>query len=795
MLLGDVGQTGLSESPPGTFLTIGLGGYFYHRGQLADIAAEHLRLLVTGPAKLEAGRSCRFLVRTTTVTGHPVPGQIEFSLFTPGGKQLIAYKELVGDDGTVQIAVSADLLAPPEVRLEVVGVYRARTERVETRLAVVPSRFLTALCVSNVGFRPGETIRWRSLTVSRCQLTPASAIPIRYAIHAADGTEVPGTSREGTTVHGVGCGEFVIPPSGFAAGTYTLVARSPGGQFSEVRHPFHVGADGTVKTKATATPNVSPSSEAAGKIDVVFCPEGGELVADLENRVYFAARDATGSPVRISGKILDSQGQTVIAVESLDGSDKRAVTKKTAPGSSGPLDHGFGSFSLQPRATEQYRLKIENPPGVVGEIRLPSVSADHGVVLTTGGGIVEAGKPLEFSLHAIASDMPLVAVVSSGDVQVGQQMLVTSVGVNSVTIPLEDGLAGVFRLAIYEYRTERPSLLAERLIFRRPRHPLQLRVASAKQTYQPGDRAELTLGVSDEQGKATSADVSVSVVRDHDPTDAAAKLPSAVAQLLLDGGDAGDDLDSLLPSDARTAAALDCYLAIRSRSSAGDAVGLPTNRSNAPATPELAVSAPVMFDNLGRLEQQYRENLTSYHANRTRVLNTLTTLSFFGGVGLVVFVGMLSLLSIPCGLRLWGPSLAVAATCIVIGAILMDPGRLKPNQVGAVAFASHEAMPKAIAAPALSQASPSGKPAALRAFPTTGYEYRRKEKSPSGGKAVGPALLWLPLKSIDGKGQASIPLEFPDSPGRYRVLVETITESGRVGTAAMQLQCEKGGKH
>jgi len=41
-------------------LVISLGGYWYHREQLAGIAAEHLRLVVTGPSQLTAGARAAF---------------------------------------------------------------------------------------------------------------------------------------------------------------------------------------------------------------------------------------------------------------------------------------------------------------------------------------------------------------------------------------------------------------------------------------------------------------------------------------------------------------------------------------------------------------------------------------------------------------------------------------------------------------------------------------------------------------------------------------------------------------
>ncbi|NQT38389.1 MAG: hypothetical protein HQ581_12910, partial [Planctomycetes bacterium] len=45
-----------------------------------------------------------------------------------------------------------------------------------------------------------------------------------------------------------------------------------------------------------------------GHLQVSFYPEGGQLAAGLENRVYFMARDGHGEPVDLKGVIVDAQG-------------------------------------------------------------------------------------------------------------------------------------------------------------------------------------------------------------------------------------------------------------------------------------------------------------------------------------------------------------------------------------------------------------------------------------------------------------------------------------------------------
>ena len=177
-----------------------------------------------------------------------------------------------------------------------------------------------------------------------------------------------------------------------------------------------------------------------GKIDVTFFPEGGQLVAGLENRVYFVARDPLGKPVQLSGTIVgkgrrdDARDQEVAAVQT--------------------TYEGMGAFSLIPQPDESYRLKIAAPTGVKNEPTLPEVSPERDLVLATGSGVFAAEKPLEFNIRAARAGVPLVVAAYCRGVQVGEQPLVTKLGVtgaNPVAISLDSAVGGVIRLAVYDY--------------------------------------------------------------------------------------------------------------------------------------------------------------------------------------------------------------------------------------------------------------------------------------------------------------------------------------------------------
>ena len=117
---------------------------------------------------------------------------------------------------------------------------------------------------------------------------------------------------------------------------------------------------------------------------------------------------------------------------------------------------------------------------------------------------------------------------------------------------------------------------------------------------------------------------------------------------------------------------------------------------------------PIMFDNIEQIRANYEKSLAEYQADRTKALNTLTTVSFFGGLGLVLLVAMLGLLRIVSGMHLWVSAIGATTCCLIIGAILMDPGRLTPGHDVAVAFLSYHA-PRADSAENGAEASEVGR--------------------------------------------------------------------------------------
>ena len=220
---------------------------------------------------------------------------------------------------------------------------------------------------------------------------------------------------------------------------------------------------------------------------------------------------------------------------------------------------GRGVFSIVPDAAETYRLKIISPAGIGDSPLLPPASSEQKIAIAAGRGVFAPGAPLEFTVRAAKDRLPLVITARLRGMLVGQRMLVTSspdqqAKANAVSIPLDDQVAGVIRLTVYDYTKSPPKVLAERLVYRQPRR-LVVRAAEGKK---PG--GEISLSIQNEKGRPVAAVLGLTVLqrREGQASPPSRCGPDLLHALLSDGDlenpAALEDVDLNL-SDADDAAA------------------------------------------------------------------------------------------------------------------------------------------------------------------------------------------------------------------------------------------------
>jgi hypothetical protein len=826
-------------------LSLSIAGFYAQRGELAEIARGHLRLLVTGPARLEAGAVNHFSLCTSAVTGTPVSAQVEFAVYAADARRLLLEKKWTDAGGCLEVIVPADVNLRPGARLEISATQQNRTERLTAPLDVEPIAYTTRLFFDKPFYRPGQMLYYRSLTLSRFELAAAPDVPVQFEILDSRGAALAGSLTVGMTRQGVGMGSFRLPEK-LAEGSYHLAVRClkqvPDRAIADRREKFYVRAQRSAPTKrqiqaggaarrtdAAPADGVRPSpprSESAehGRLEVAFYPEGGDLVAGLENRVYYAAHDARGRPVDLRGTIVDDHGNEIHDIET--------------------SYQGAGFFRFTPEEGGRYRLKITSPANVPYQPKLPENYSEHGVLLSAGPGVFEAGQPLTVTVLSVRPRLPLVVAAWCRGVTVGQQAIVTQVPDdatrpplaghacrNEVTLPLASDASGVIRVTVYDYRSTRPHPLAERLVYRRPGRRLQVRFDDLRPAYAPGEKVSLALAVSDERSQPVTAVLGVS---------------AADAAMLGAAGDGGPGLPAELFSaedgqrplvlenaatvgaeDLPSPLALDLLLGTQGwrrfiekpldQAATGGGDARPTRGAVLGQ-----IEPPAVFDNLNQIRAQYEDSLHRYRTQRTKALDTLTIVSFFGGFGLLLLVAMMALLNILTGILIWVPALGAAIGCLVIGAVLMNPDQLRPNLGGSVAFESFNlatagaapaastpretpAAPAAATSPPAAEKSPQRAATVLvRTRPVTAEAGRGEPPEPWwAGQSLTPqqaewlaqsdfpkTLLWQPLLLTGRDGRARLEFKLPDAAATFRLRVD-VHGDGRVGSAVVAIQSRR----
>jgi hypothetical protein len=568
--------------------------------------ARQLQVIISGPKTLQPGAPNRYNIETRDRNNAPKSGTVHVNIVDAKSNKEVFRKDVACANGNAVLDLPPDLPLTPGTQLALKATAEAQDgvlASVSEQLPLVAPVYLTHLTTDRPMYRPGEVVRFRSLTLERFSLKPArDDLHLRYRITDPNGAEVfklEGSAqvvRDGVTVQGpdgkpvqgVGAGEFRIPP-GAAGGEYTLavsegrdrfpaekrkflvnhyqaprlnkeleftrksygpgdeveatckVARAEGGTplvnqpvVATVHvdgRPCPVSGGGTLRTDAQGNvppvrfklPEqiergegtlavqftdggnhetvVRPVPIVLKKLLIEFFPEGGDLVAGVPNRVYFQARTTLNKPAELRGRVVDAQGATVAALQTLN--------DDALPG----VNQGMGAFEFVPEAGRAYELKIDTPIGVEGRYSLPAARPD-GVVLNIPTGVVTD------KIHAVVRSAGserrlLVGVYCRGRLLDHATVVARPGEATPVTLKPAATVSGVYRVTVFE---ERPGAavslvpVAERLIYRRTVQELHLGITPDKAAYNPGDPVKLSLTAADEREQATPAVLVVSVV-------------------------------------------------------------------------------------------------------------------------------------------------------------------------------------------------------------------------------------------------------------------------------------------
>ena len=225
---------------------------------------------------------------------------------------------------------------------------------------------------------PGDTIWFKAyvITGSEHQLSALSRILYAELIGPKDSVFKRLTLGLDT---GVAAGDFGllynITPGSYHIRAYTNWMRNAGPEYfydQAVTVAAFSNPGGTAGSQAPlAQSSQGASQQPAGKVDLQFFPEGGDLVNGLRSKVAFKAVNQNGIAEDVTGSIVDNSGDEVATFSS---------------------QHlGMGVFPLGPQAGKTYTAKVTAADGSTFIVPLP--------VAKTGGFTLSVNNNLADSLY------------------------------------------------------------------------------------------------------------------------------------------------------------------------------------------------------------------------------------------------------------------------------------------------------------------------------------------------------------------------------------------------------------
>ncbi|MCW5806040.1 MAG: hypothetical protein KIT31_26985 [Deltaproteobacteria bacterium] len=273
-------------------------------------------------------------------------------------------------------------------------------------------------------------------------------------------------------------------------------------------------------------------------VSVSLYPEGGELVAGVPGRVYFAARTALDKPADIEGQVVDERGEVVARVRTLHG--------------------GLGRFELVPRKGK-LTLQVTRPAGIAKKFPLPA-ARDEGCALQAVDDFTSAKADLRVAV-ACSSARKVVVTGVLRERRVGTVAVQVPDGAPAViSLPVPAGAQGAVRVTAFD---EELAPLAERLVYRARGKDLAITIRPDRTAYHPRDRAALAIETRGPDGKPVAADLAVSVVDDTVLAFADDKKATLLARMYLEAELPDQKIDEpnfYFGDDPKAPAALDLVM-------------------------------------------------------------------------------------------------------------------------------------------------------------------------------------------------------------------------------------------
>jgi hypothetical protein len=245
--------------------------------------------------------------------------------------------------------------------------------------------------------------------------------------------------------------------------------------------------------KEEVTRNISV---AADPLTIVAIPESGNLVPGVENVIYIMTTYPDGRPARTRVNI------------SVDPSGTEFRNLRTD-------SLGITSIALTPQGGSvdlKINARLENGASAKKTIALETTRSEHNILLRTDQALYKVGDTI---------DATVFATTPSGTIYIdliknGQTMLTRAIelerGSARLQIELSPNLSGSVQLSAYRITPSSDIIRDSRLLYVNPANDLKIDVRLDRETYRPGQDANIHFTVSDGRGHPVLAALGLSIV-------------------------------------------------------------------------------------------------------------------------------------------------------------------------------------------------------------------------------------------------------------------------------------------
>jgi len=404
----------------------------------------------------------------------------------------------------------------------------APAERTFDIRAYRPPRIKTQIEFLRDGYGPGDTVV-ATLEATRAEGGVPEGATVT-AIARVDGVEVArvpiNMSQKGTAE-----ARFELP---------NTIERGEGSL------AFVIEDGGVVETASKTIPILLQT------VDIQFYPEGGDLVAGVENRVYFEARTPVGKPADLRGEVVRYGGALHTDPSQIVWLPTGATLETT--------HEGRGIFTFTPGKNERYALRVTEPASVTEVLELPEIG-DNELrldILSTERfadfvpqyrtSVIDSNHQIVVRIvHTFATPPDYRIEVRQRERLIHRKDFVghhsvgtmgdwagPDTGLRSDHVHVTTDAIGMLTVTLYDGEG---NPLAERLIYRAPADRVNVEILPNSAQYTPSGQVSLTIRTTDSEGNPIAATAGVSVTDDStlemiETREQAASLP---AMVMLEG--------------------------------------------------------------------------------------------------------------------------------------------------------------------------------------------------------------------------------------------------------------------